>query len=135
MLRSCPVFLLAVALFFFWANACQRDPYREGARLYGLHCANCHGDQGQGLGELIPPLAQADYLAQHRDRLACILVKGLADTIVVNNKTYAGQPMPPNANLSDVQVSNILNYIHNNWGNQLPDFQLEEVRRALQNCQ
>ncbi len=127
--------LAALVFFVFWANACQRDPYREGALLYGKHCANCHGDNGLGLGELIPPLAQADYLAQHRAALPCILVKGIADSIMVNGKIYSGQPMPANATLSVVQVANILNYIHNNWGNQLPDYRLDEVQRALDQCQ
>lgn len=115
-------------------QACQRDPYREGALLYKTQCANCHGDDGQGLGELIPPLAKSDYLALHRAELPCLLVKGQNDTIVVNGKKYYDQAMPANETLSDVQVSNILNYVHNNWGNEQPDFTLDEVRKALKGC-
>ena len=124
------IFILVVLI----ATQCQRDPYREGGKLYAKHCANCHGDNGQGLGELIPTLAQADYIGQNRAALPCILVRGLADTIVVNGKTYAGQPMPANADLNEIQVANILNYIHNSWGNQHKDFTLEEVRKQLESC-
>ena len=78
--------------------------------MYTAHCANCHGDQGQGLGALIPPLANADYMVKNRSQLACILVNGLNDTIVVNGKEYSGQPMPANAELSEIHIANILNY-------------------------
>jgi mono/diheme cytochrome c family protein len=115
-------------------QACQRDPYREGALLYKMQCANCHGDEGQGLGELIPPLAKSDYLTPHRAELPCLLIKGQNDTIIVNGKKYFDQAMPANEALSDVQVSNILNYVQNNWGNEQPDFTLDEVRKALTGC-
>lgn len=116
------------------APFCQRNPYQEGSRLYAVHCANCHGDDGKGLGALIPPLAGSDYLQKERGQLACILVNGLSDTIVVNGVLYGGQPMPANAALSDIHVANILNYIQNSWGNQLPDFTLQEVRADLSRC-
>lgn len=130
-------FIALLILFLFGAglhNACQRDPYREGARLYKVHCANCHGENGQGLGELIPPLAGADYLKNNRERLGCILSQGLKDTIVVNGKVYAGQEMPANPTLSEFHIANLLNYINSSWGNQNGDFRIEEVRSGLSYC-
>jgi mono/diheme cytochrome c family protein len=123
--------LPAAALF---PTACQRDPYREGARLYEAHCANCHGEQGQGLGGLIPPLTASDYLQQNKAKLACILVHGLNDTIMVNGKSYSGQPMPANAELTDVHLSNLLNYIGNNWGNKNGEVSIGQVRDMLKDC-
>ncbi len=114
--------------------ACERQPYQSGARLYKTHCANCHMDNGEGLGALIPPLAGADYLVNHRDELPCLIRKGIQDTIVVNGKMYA-EKMPANEALSDVQITNILNYINNSWGNKNPAFQLETLREMLKKCQ
>lgn len=110
---------------------CQKNPYQEGGRLYTVHCANCHGEDGKGLGALIPPLAGADYLSAQRSQLPCIVVNGLSDTITVNGVVYGGQPMPANSLLTDIQVTNVLNYINNSWGNNLPDFTLQEVRGML----
>lgn len=110
---------------------CQKNPYQEGGRLYSVHCANCHGEDGKGLGALIPPLAGADYLLAQRSRLPCIVVNGLSDTITVNGVVFGGQPMPANSLLTDIQVTNVLNYINNSWGNNLPDFTLLEVRGML----
>jgi mono/diheme cytochrome c family protein len=126
--------ILLLSTIVTLAVFCQRDPYREGSRLYAVHCSNCHGENGQGLGELIPPLAQADFITLHRDELACILVNGLNDTIVVNGKTYFGQAMPANRELSDIQVTNILNFIQHSWGNPKQDFTLENVRALLSRC-
>ena len=58
-----PVF--AVGLTFL--PGCFTNKQHQGERLYVQHCSGCHGEQGQGLGTLIPPLAGSDYLAQHRE--------------------------------------------------------------------
>jgi mono/diheme cytochrome c family protein len=123
----------ALSLLFFSQLACEQNTYRIGQRLYEGNCANCHMDAGEGLGELIPPLAKADYWAQHRALLPCILRYGLADTIVVNGKMYA-QPMAGNGKLSDIQITNILNYVGNSWGNQTEPYRLDEVRALLEQC-
>lgn len=114
---------------------CQREPYREGGRLYAVHCANCHGENGEGLGALIPPIAGSDYLKQHRQQLACLLVNGMKDSVQVNGKWYSGQPMPENKSLSPIHVTNILNFINNSWGNAFGEFSLEEVQTSLNACE
>ena len=124
-------------LFLFiavYGMACERQPYQSGERLYKTHCANCHMDNGEGLGALMPPLAGSDYLAEHQDDLPCLIRKGLQDTIVVNGKIYA-EKMPANEALSDIQITNILNYVNSSWGNQHPAFQLEALREVLKKCQ
>lgn len=90
-------------------------------------------DNGEGLGALIPPLAQSDYLAQHRDQLPCIIRYGLADSIVVNGKPYA-EKMAGQPNLSDIAIVNILNYINNAWGNNNGVLRLDEVEKRLKTC-
>lgn len=123
--------LLALALA---GTQCEPNPYREGERLYQANCSNCHLDNGAGLGALIPPLAGADYLAANRERLPCILRYGLRDTIVVNGTVYA-EAMAGVPTLSDIQITNILNFINNSWGNNLPPYRLDEVRDLLTKCE
>ena len=113
---------------------CEPNPYREGGRLFQVHCSNCHLDDGKGLGALIPPLAGAtDYLAANRERLPCFLKYGLTDTIVVRGTVYA-EAMPGVPVLSAIQITNILNFVNHSWGNQLPPFRLDEVQRLLSEC-
>lgn len=125
-----PLTALAVICICY---ACQQNPFQEGERLYKANCANCHMDDGVGLSALIPPLAGSDYLAAHRDRLPCILRYGLTDTIVVNGKMYA-ENMPGVLTLSDIQVTNLLNFINNSWGNQNGVYRLDEVEATLSKC-
>jgi len=124
--------LLLLSVFLLPAS-CEQQPYRMGERLYKVHCANCHMDGGEGLGALIPPLAGSDYLASNRNRLACMIRYGLKDTIVVNGKTYAEQ-MAPNDKLSDIQITNVVNYVLQSWGNQLQPLTFEEVEASLAKC-
>lgn len=136
-------FLRAIRVIFWWVTQAgvllllgQCDPAQgrmEGAALYRVHCANCHLEEGQGLGALIPPLARSDYLAAHREQLPCIVRHGLKDTIVVNGTQYA-EAMIGIETLSDIQITNILNYVHTSWGNNLPPYRLDEVQQLLKQC-
>lgn len=114
--------------------ACQDTPYQIGERLYKAQCANCHLDNGQGLGALIPPLAGSDYLVKHRAELACLVRYGIADTILVNGQQYS-EKMPPHGKMSDVQIANVLNYVLSSWGNELPPLHPEELKQYLAACQ
>ena len=125
--------LSLLSISFFLLSNCQPNPYREGERLYKTNCANCHMDNGEGLSALIPPLAGADYLEKNREILPCVLRYGLKDTIVVNGKVYAEQ-MPGVATLTDIHITNILNYINNTWGNRHAPYRLDETQRLLDKC-
>lgn len=120
-------------IFLFFLSRCEPNPYREGERLYKANCANCHMDNGEGLGGLIPPLAGADYLEKNREILPCVLRYGLKDTILVNGRTYA-EAMPGVATLSDIHIANILNYVNHAWGNRNEPYRLEEVQQMLAKC-
>ena len=129
-MKKLPYGLLAawLALAAFAGN-----PYRDGAYIYGRNCANCHLENGEGLGLLIPPLTDAGYLEKNREKLPCILKYGLKDTIVVNGKTYTEQ-MAGIPELTPVDITNVLNYITHSWGNEQKIYQLDEVKNLLEDC-
>lgn len=124
----------------FWALAlvlvlcnCNSKKYEHGEILYTNFCSSCHMDDGTGLVGNIPPLAGTDYLAKHQDRLACIIRYGIDEEIVVNGKTYS-QVMEGIDQLSDAEITNVINYINTAWGNQLPFVPITEVQKGLKNC-
>lgn len=88
---------------------------------------------GTGLEGNIPPLARADYLAKNPDKLACIIRYGLEEEIKVNGRTY-NQPMAGISQLSDVEITNIINYINQAWGNELGYYPNSKTTEALENC-
>lgn len=119
-----------IAIATTWA-ACQ--PFVQGERLYIAHCATCHMEDGTGLAGLIPPLAGADYLELNRHLVPCIIAHGTSGGVVVNGVTYE-EPMQAFPELTDVELSNIINYINTSWGNDLPLTSPSEVNSHLQNC-
>jgi mono/diheme cytochrome c family protein len=122
-----------LACLSYGITGCQITPYQEGERIYKKFCSDCHMDAGDGLNALMPPLAGSDYLAANRDRLPCMIVEGLYDTIRVNGRVY-GEKMPSMTTLSDIQITNVLNYINNNFGNHNGTYRLDEVRAMLEKC-
>ncbi|MBC6609991.1 cytochrome c [Hymenobacter sp. BT507] len=113
--------------------SCFSTRQNEGEKLYATHCASCHGEQGEGLRRLIPPLAGADYLAKQRAALPCLIRKGQQGPIVVNGVTF-NQVMPGHNDLTDSQITNILNFVQQQWGNQNQTYTIREVSELLDAC-
>lgn len=124
------LFLLAILI---GAQNCGKTDYRQGKALYTQHCANCHLDHGKGLGILIPPLANSDWLKNNQDQITCVIRRGMEGPVVVNDTTY-NQIMPANIELTDFQITNLTNYINHAWGNDYGVARLEDVRKQFESC-
>lgn len=125
--------LVGAAVLAAVLPGCFSSNKNQGERLYVQHCSSCHGENGQGLARLIPPLAGADYLALHRAELPCLLRKGQNEPIVVNGIRYHNV-MPGEPGMSPAQLTNLLNYIENHWGNKHKLRTIREVEEQLQAC-
>lgn len=112
---------------------CGKTSYRQGQNLYVQYCANCHMDNGQGLGKLIPPLANADWLRDNQTKVACLIRNGINEQIVVNDTTY-NQAMEGIKELSEFQIANVINYINHAWGNDFGIAKVPEIREQLAGC-
>ena len=100
----------------------------KGKRVYTQTCFACHQMNGEGMAGVFPPLAKSDYLLADKDRAIRAVTKGLAGPVTVNGKEYNGV-MPP-VTLNDEQISQVLTYISNEWGNKGEIFTVEEVRKV-----
>lgn len=100
----------------------------RGKILYGTYCQSCHGNQGQGLEGVFPPLAKSDYLMTDRKRAIQSILYGVSGEIKVNGQSY-NQPMA-GVEAKDEEVSDILNYIRNSFGNKGGAISPEEVKAA-----
>lgn len=105
----------------------------QGRALYEQHCANCHQADGTGLGRLIPPLAQSDYLQKHEEQVLCIIRYGVKGPLLVNGIEY-NQPMPANPQLTDIEIAEIATYIFNSWGNSEGFVRVQEAKATLNDC-
>ena len=128
--------ILFIPFFILLSNiGCDDNVYKQGKRYYDGFCGNCHGENGEGLRGLIPPLAKSDYLSKNRGDLSCIIRRGQKGAIMVNGVGYGQQEMPAIAKLTDFEITNILNYVGTSWGNAEKLWTVEEVREGLKQCQ
>lgn len=94
--------------------------------LYQQYCSGCHQSDGKGVAGLYPPFAQTDWVTGDQQRLIRTVLQGLSKPIEVNGVTYDDQ-MPPYRFLSDEQLSEILTYIRQHFGNDASPVRPEEV--------
>lgn len=126
-----------IGLAGYWmimAGSCTQEPYPQGKILYQNFCENCHMDNGSGLEGLIPPVVGADFVRDQVAATVCIIRYGQEEPLVVNGRQYT-QPMPASPQLSDFEITNIINYIRHAWGNDYGYVSLQQVREALEDCQ
>jgi mono/diheme cytochrome c family protein len=100
----------------------------RGKEIYIANCTSCHMEQGQGVEALYPPLAKADYLMADKKRSIQQILYGANEEMKVNGKVY-NTPMT-SFELKDSEVSDVLNYIRNSFGNKGEPVKPEEVKAA-----
>lgn len=88
----------------------------KGKETYTKVCGACHQPTGAGVPNAFPPLAGSDYLNKDVNRAISAVLKGLNTEITVNGAKYKGT-MPPQANLTDQQIADVLTYVYANWNN------------------
>ncbi len=87
----------------------------RGRETYITYCLSCHLDQGEGIEGVYPPLAKSDYLMADKNRAVRQVLYGASGEMVVNGKTYNAEMT--GVEISDQEVSDVVNYIRNSFGN------------------
>jgi mono/diheme cytochrome c family protein len=127
--------LILIALTF----SCQSDEqiefnryYSAGTAIYQAHCENCHGEKGEGLQSLIPPLTDSTYLKNNRTSLTCYLKNGLKGKLTVHSRSFEGEM--PASDLSPIEIAKVLTYVTNSFGNKMGLINLQEVQNSIEKC-
>ena len=128
------IWLLALVCLFPKIGCINKNPYTHGKILYENFCANCHMEDGTGLVEVIPPLAGADYLGLYAEKLPCLIRNGIKGKMIVNGKEYSTE-MPGVPQLTEFEITNVINYINTSWGNNFKIVKHLDVRSALGKCE
>lgn len=87
----------------------------RGKELYLESCVNCHLANGEGVQNVFPPLAKADFLMKFPEKAIHAIKYGLKGPVKVNGVLY-DNAMPP-AGFSDEEIADVMNYINNSFGN------------------
>jgi len=105
-----------------------KESIERGKDIYIANCLTCHLDQGEGIEDVYPPLAKADYLMADKKRSIHQVLYGATGEMKVNGKVYNTEMV--GIDLNDQQVSDVLNYIRNSFGNKGTAVTQEEVRAS-----
>jgi mono/diheme cytochrome c family protein len=99
----------------------------RGAKVYELHCANCHADNGKGEPGIIALAGnRAVQLANTNNLVKIVLQGGYSPSTKGNPQPYG---MPPFAHqLSDEQIGDVISFIRQSWGNNAASINELKVR-------
>lgn len=88
-----------------------------GAKLYEQNCASCHQSNGKGLPGVFPPLA-ASATVEEADPSAHIrtILFGLQG-VTIDGVQYSAAMPAFGERFSDAEISALVNYERNSWGN------------------
>lgn len=126
------IFLITAGLFVtfsffsFQGKFDLKASAARGKEVYVSYCLSCHLEQGEGIEGIYPPLAKSDYLMADKKRSIQQMMSGITGEIKVKGVTYNGEMS--GFDLSDEQLSDLLNYIRNSWGNKGEPVKPEEVK-------
>ena len=108
--------LLGASTLMTSANA--QDHSAEGAQIYTDYCEACHQAGGEGYEDIYPALKDNEFVNGDQEELIYLLLEG-----------RAGMP----TFISDLEVdqlTTIINYIRNSWGNTAGEITQEEMDAA-----
>ncbi len=111
-----------------------RQSFESGKALYNERCANCHKQNGEGLGALYPPVRNSDYLNAHWKQLPCIIYRGLKGPMNVNGVNFDWE-MPGNKTMDEIQMSALLTYMQDRWRGLNTVVSYEEARKDINECE
>lgn len=119
MKMSCTTLLFSIFSIGIFAQQKQnfdlKSSITRGAEIYTAYCVSCHMDNGEGLQDFYPPVAKSDYLMADKNRSIHQILYGVSGEITVNGKKYNLEMS--GFDLTDQEVSDVLNYIRNSFGN------------------
>ena len=84
---------------------------------------------GTGISGVYNPLVGVDSLLNDKSRLVKSILQGVQGPIEINGVAYRGDMQ--SFTLTDQEVSDILNYIRNSWGNKGEAILPEEIQSLL----
>ncbi|HTE23854.1 DUF7133 domain-containing protein [Flavitalea sp.] len=110
--------------------------YPKGGKVFTTICKTCHGNDGEGIQSLAPPLNRSNWVTGNPDHLSRIVLYGLTGPVDVNGKLYKAPEingdMPGiggSDEFNDEDIAQLLSFIRNAWGNKAPNVNPTDVQK------
>ena len=89
-----------------------------GAHTYVTRCASCHGLEGKGQPDWMPPLAGATSALAKENASAINITLNGSQRVVAANVADAYRMPAFREQLSDQEIAEVLTFVRGTWGNQ-----------------
>ena len=122
------LFIFNISLSLFTKKPLQ-ESLLDGQEIYKDFCAQCHLEDGKGVKGIYPPLAKSDFLKDINRTISSIKY-GLKGPITVNGEKY--NSIMVSQGLDDEEISDVVNYILNSWGNSTNKLITEEIVASIE---
>ena len=98
-----------------------------GAHTYATRCASCHGSDGRGQGEWMPPLAGASSSMARENASSINITLNGAQRVVAAGVPDAYRMPAFREQLSDREIAEVLGFIRTEWGNRGGAVEVKDV--------
>jgi len=119
--------LLLMGVSVFGQTNTMAASIARGKVLYQNICLACHQADGSGVPRMNPPLIRTSFVLGDKTKLITIVLKGLNDDVEIEGEYYSN-PMPPQAQLKDQEIADVLTYVRNSFGNKAGAVKAAEVK-------
>lgn len=110
-------------------NAAIDPKVMEAGKVAYALCAACHGAEGAGTPNLVPPLAKSEWVNGPVENPIRIVLRGLEGPITVAGTEYnLPAPMAALPHFTDDQIAAVLTYVRNSFGNKASAVTADQVK-------
>ena len=88
----------------------------RGKIVYGTNCLACHQADGSGVPNMNPPIINTSWVLGSKTVLIQQVLKGSANKVEIDGEKFHNS-MPPQPQLTDQQIADVLTYVRNSFGN------------------
>lgn len=99
----------------------------RGKQVYLEQCLACHQADAAGVQGMNPPLIKTKQVLGDKTALVKIVLNGMTGDLEVNGDNYHNV-MAPHPDLTDQQISDVLTYVRNSFGNKAKAITPAEVK-------
>jgi mono/diheme cytochrome c family protein len=108
--------------------------YPKGAVMFNTICKTCHGEDGNGIAALGPPLNGSEIVNGNKEIVMSIILKGLTGPVKVRGHLYKAPEisteMPgfaDNKEFTDTDIIEVINYVRSAWNNRAKKINAEDL--------
>jgi mono/diheme cytochrome c family protein len=108
--------VLLMVMIVLAASGIDKSTMERGKKIYTQYCISCHQADGGGVPNLNPPLEKTSWVLGSKTKLIRVLLKGMKTHEEIDGDEYTNTMAPYNF-LTDLQISDVLTYVRNSFGN------------------